>query len=240
MATVFDIMSYGGMALAVICLALAVVLFVKWNIPKVFGDITGRTEKKTIERIRQEGYEVNASKKISIKPSGVSGKIKARKTDSEELIGEVRDGSESNAAPSDEKNTGQESAVTREENITTTVLQVYDSTEGTVVSEDTEAEKETTMLSGTSIGEETAVLNGASGEEATTVLSGALGEEETTVLSSQKKNGEGIQSPEELTTILAENSVEGVINLPDEIITQPGTVAKVLDFIVTHTEDVIS
>ena len=58
MATVFTIMAYGGMALAVICLAIAIILFIKWDIRKVFGDITGRTERKTIERIRSEGYEI--------------------------------------------------------------------------------------------------------------------------------------------------------------------------------------
>ena len=82
MTTVFTIMSYGGMALAVICLIIAVILFIKWNIPKVFGDITGHTERKAIERIQQEGYEVNASRKVFLKSSGATGKIKVRRMDS--------------------------------------------------------------------------------------------------------------------------------------------------------------
>lgn len=201
MTTVFTIMSYGGMALAVICLVIAVILFIKWNIPKVFGDITGRTERKAIERIQQEGYEVNAPQKVFPKSSGASGKIKVRKMNSGKLDGST--GSETNHtdSPLEERDTSRESAVTKEEKMTTAVLHVHDSSEETTV---LEQEPETVVLSGTSVEEETTVLNKASA-----------------------------------TTILAEDSVDGVINIPDECITQPGQVAKVLDFIITHTEVVI-
>ena len=204
MTTVFTIMSYGGMALAVICLIIAVILFIKWNIPKVFGDITGHTERKAIERIQQEGYEVNASRKVFLKSSGATGKIKVRRMDSGRL--DDRTGSKTNYTDSslEERDTSRESAVTKEENITTTVLQVHDPAEETMVLEQEPVELETVVLSGTSVEEETTVLNETSA-----------------------------------TTILAENSVDGVINIPDECITQPGQVAKVLDFIITHTEVVI-
>ena len=85
MATVFTIMSYGGLALAVICLIIAVILFIKWNIPKVFGNVTGRTQRKTIERIRKEGYEANATKQSAIKAAGETGKITVRKTETDSL-----------------------------------------------------------------------------------------------------------------------------------------------------------
>ncbi|MDE7366136.1 MAG: hypothetical protein K2N24_02140 [Lachnospiraceae bacterium] len=204
MTTVFTIMSYGGMALAVICLVIAVILFIKWNIPKVFGDITGRTERKAIERIQQEGYEVNAPQKAFLKSSGASGKIKVRKMNSGRLDSST--GSEMNHtdSPLEERDTSRESAVTKEEKMTTAVLHVHDASEETTVLEQESAEPETVVLSGTSVEEETTVLNKASA-----------------------------------TTILAENSVDGVINIPDECITQPGQVEKVLDFIITHTEAVI-
>ena len=32
-------------------------------------------------------------------------------------------------------------------------------------------------------------------------------------------------------------NVEGVINIPKEVITNSGTVMKVLDFIITHTDE---
>lgn len=205
MTTVFTVMSYGGMALAVICLVIAVILFIKWNIPKVFGDITGHTERKAIERIRQEGYQVNSSKKVFRNNSGATGKIKIRRMDSGKLDDETSGKSNYMDSPLQERDTSRESAITEEENITTTVLQNYASAEGTMVSDQEQVEPETTVLSSTSVSEE-----------------------ETTVLSGNSA-----------TTVLAENSVDGVIHIPDECFTQPGHVAKVLDVIITHTEDTI-
>lgn len=234
MATVFTIMSYGGMALAVICLILAVVLFVKWNIPKVLGDLTGHTEKKTIERIREEGYEVSTSKKSFMKTAEDTGRIKIRKTNTDTLADENSE---------KKKNIVQESAVTKEENVTTTVLNVYNPEEETMVLAQAQSEEDTTVLSGMSMEKETTVLGSSSTEEETTVLGDKSAEEETTVLNTQTENihgGEDMHPSEEATTILAENRVEGVINIPNETFTQMGTVAKVLDFIVTHTDDVVT
>lgn len=202
MATVFTVMSYGGMALAVICLIVAVVLFIKWNIPKVFGDITGSTERKAIERIRQEGYEVNASKRVFPKSSGATGKIKVRKMESGRLDGRAADSQA--AAPLEERDTSRESAVTKEEPVTPSALQPHVVSEETTVLEPESPELETVVLSSTSIVEE-----------------------ETTVL----------KNKEPATTILAENSVDGVIQIPEECLTEAGKVAKVLDFVITHTED---
>ena len=56
MTTIYAILSYGGLTLAVISLAVSITLFIKWKIAKVFGDLTGRTQKKAIERIQKEGY----------------------------------------------------------------------------------------------------------------------------------------------------------------------------------------
>lgn len=264
MATVFTIMAYGGMALAVICLVFAIILFVKWDIPKVFGDISGRTEKKTIEKIRKEGYEANASKQTSIKASTDTGKIKVRQTNTDALIG-GRNGASgkiagrSNGTTEVNKNINRESAATKED-VTNTIFHVYQPEEfnpeedTTVLNQAAPEEEETTLLSQPPEEEETSVLSQASEEEETTVLSQPPEEEETSVLCQtseeegttvlsnkiQDVGGEDMHPSEESTTILAESNVAGVIQLPNETFTQPGTVAKVLDFIVTHTDDEIS
>lgn len=276
MATVFTIMAYGGMALAVICLVFAIIFFVKWDIPKVFGDISGRTEKKTIEKIRKEGYEANASKQTSIKASTDTGKIRVRQTNTDALIG-GRNGASgkitgrSNGTTEVNKNINRESAATKED-VTNTVFHVYQSEEfnpeeeTTVLNQAAPNEEETTVLSQASEEEETSVLSQPPEEEETSVLSQSPEEEETTVLSQTPKEeetsvlnqtseeegttvlsnktkdtgGEDMHPSEESTTILAESNVAGVIQLPNETFTQPGTVAKVLDFIITHTDDEIS
>ena len=254
MATVFTIMAYGGMALAAICLAIAIILFIKWDIRKVFGDITGRTERKTIERIRSEGYEMNASKQTSIKKSGDTGRIRVRRTETDSLAKETGQKDFSVTENADAKSGQRESAATREGNLTNTVLHVYSQEEDTMVLNTSEEattvlsspeEESTTVLSTSE--EETAVLSSPE-EEATTVLS--TSEEATTVLSNpeeevataisreegQDGGGEEMHPSEESTTILTDSRVEGVIQLPQETFTQPGTVAKVLDFIITHTD----
>ena len=71
MATIYNIMLYGGLALAVIFAVTAIVLFFTLKIPKAIGDVTGSTARKKIEEIREQGYEsvqgVGISKKEAIK-----------------------------------------------------------------------------------------------------------------------------------------------------------------------------
>ena len=71
MATIYNIMLYGGLALAVIFAITAIVLFFTLKIPKAIGDVTGSTARKKIEEIREKGYEsvqgVGISKKEAIK-----------------------------------------------------------------------------------------------------------------------------------------------------------------------------
>ncbi len=82
MATFYNAMLYGGLALAVIFAIIAVILFVKLNIPKVIGDLTGSTAKKQIQEIREKGYEsvqgAGVSKKDAIKSASDTGRISAR------------------------------------------------------------------------------------------------------------------------------------------------------------------
>ncbi len=289
MATVFTIMSYGGLVLAVICLIIAVILFIKWNIPKVFGNVTGRTQRKTIERIRKEGYEANATKQSAIKAAGETGKITVRKTETDSLqTGRTKKQSKNVTVgtPPIANTARRETAVTKE-NVTNTVFQVYqpgevettvlsnpaggeetmvlnqsnseeqttvlnqpnseeqttvlnqpNSEEQTTVLNQSNSEEQTTVLNQPGAENQTAVLSQYTPEEGTTVLSRTSAEEETTVLQAdEKQGGQNMHPSEASTTILTENQVDGVIQLPNETITPPGTVAKVLDFMITHTDE---
>ena len=289
MATVFTIMSYGGLVLAVICLIIAVILFIKWNIPKVFGNVTGHTQRKTIERIRKEGYEANATKQSAIKAAGETGKITVRKTETDSLqTGRTKKQSKNVTVgtPPIANPARRETAVTKE-NVTNTVFQVYqpgevettvlsdpaggeetmvlnqsNSEEQTTVLNQSNSEEQTTVLNQPNSEEQTTVLNQPNSEEqttvlnqpetenqtavlsqytpeeGTTVLSRTSAEEETTVLQAdEKQGGQNMHPSEASTTILTENQVDGVIQLPNETITPPGTVAKVLDFMITHTDE---
>lgn len=80
--TICNIMLFGGIALAVVFAVIAVILFVKLDIPKVIGDLSGSTARKQIKEIREKGYESvqgsGASKKDAIKSKGSTGKIEVR------------------------------------------------------------------------------------------------------------------------------------------------------------------
>ena len=52
---IYEIMFYGGFALAGLLLAVSVFLFFKLHIAAVIGDVTGLTRKKQIKRIQQTG-----------------------------------------------------------------------------------------------------------------------------------------------------------------------------------------
>ena len=225
MTTLYTIMSYGGIVLAVISLAAAIILFIKWDIPKIFGDITGQTEKKTIQRIQREGYEANASKQTAIKKKQDTGRIQVRKSKTETL---KEDALPQTQAKAPDVRPGMEEKADKRE-ITNKLLHVY---------KPKETEETTTVLHASASDEEvtTVLQEMISGEETTTVLSGAVsGEEVTTVLSG---NTETIFHATE-QVLQEEEPIEGVIRLPGAQITDLGTVVKVLDFMITHTDEEI-
>ena len=57
MATVYNVMLYGGLALAIVFAIVAVVLFFVLKIPKAVGIATGSTARKKIDEIKEKGYE---------------------------------------------------------------------------------------------------------------------------------------------------------------------------------------
>ena len=71
MATVYNVMLYGGLALAIVFAIVAVVLFFVLKIPKAVGIATGSTARKKIDEIKEKGYESvqggGASKQEAIK-----------------------------------------------------------------------------------------------------------------------------------------------------------------------------
>ena len=80
--TICNVMLFGGIALAVVFAVIAVILFVKLDIPKVIGDLSGSTARTQIKEIREKGYESlqgsGASKKDAIKSKGSTSKIEVR------------------------------------------------------------------------------------------------------------------------------------------------------------------
>lgn len=75
----YEIMYYGGMIMALIMLIVSVLLFVKLNIIKIIGDITGITAKKTIKNMRENnektGNKSYMTSKINIERGTITEKI---------------------------------------------------------------------------------------------------------------------------------------------------------------------
>ncbi len=93
MESVYEICFYGGLILTILLLIAAILLFVLLKIPRVFGELTGRTAKKGIQDIRNNvTYDKSAAKKEQAKYYNQgSGKIKARETISEKTRKENHD-----------------------------------------------------------------------------------------------------------------------------------------------------
>lgn len=140
----------GGAALSVLMLIVSVVLFVTLKIPKVIGDLTGRTARKAIEDIRKQNEQSGDKTYRSSPVNKQRGKLTDKITKSGRL--EKRAESPFGTGVITEQLTGKQP--------------VYTSSETTVLSEETTVlSEETTVLSN-----ETTVLEAPSME--TTVLSG--------------------------------------------------------------------
>ncbi|MBQ8147822.1 MAG: hypothetical protein IJ040_03420 [Lachnospiraceae bacterium] len=248
MATIFTILAYGGLALAVICLIIAAVFFFLWDIPKILGNITGRNEKKSIERIRKEGYEANASKKTSIKTAEDTGKIQVRLTETDELsenkppvISRTSLGRAQQSTQKPVENMQPEGDETWLETAVLSGQELEEETSVLAATQESADEEETSVLAGGQDSEaETSVLAATqtnATEEETSVLVAtqvSVAEEETSVLA-------GGQDSEEETSVLAgTQEKDDIIRLPDVVLTKPGTVTSVLDLIIVHTDDEVS
>lgn len=77
MAQIFNIISIVSFSLAGVFLIIAVILWIKFNIPKIIGDLTGRTAKKSIAQMRKEN-EKTGKKSYTPKSSDEGGSIKLK------------------------------------------------------------------------------------------------------------------------------------------------------------------
>lgn len=83
---IYQVMFYGGFALALVLLVVSIILFSKLHIGAVIGDVSGFTKKKQIERIRKEGIQREEdnfySQAVGLKRSGAlkphSGKLEKK------------------------------------------------------------------------------------------------------------------------------------------------------------------
>ena len=199
MATIYNIMLYGGLALAVIFAVTAIVLFFTLKIPKAIGDVTGSTARKKIEEIREKGYEsvqgVGISKKEAIKNH--TTKISVRDVQSSESSKRAEKGRANyEKAVADIKNKKknedylksihEEATDILHEDMQELARNMYSDEEATdVLMENEDSEEATDVLRAEDDGEEeTDVLRAEDdGEEATDVLrADEDGEEETDVL----------------------------------------------------------
>ncbi len=93
--SVCTILYYGGLALTILFVVVAVILFFVLKIPRAIGDLTGFTAKKSIKEMNQDGGSKTtgkASKKEQAKYYNQgSEKIRARETVSEESRRATRD-----------------------------------------------------------------------------------------------------------------------------------------------------
>lgn len=80
MTDIYNICFYGGLVLAILLLITSVILFVVLKIPRVIGELSGRTARKGIEELKGGTKETSAvSKKEQAKYYNQnSGKIKIR------------------------------------------------------------------------------------------------------------------------------------------------------------------
>ena len=93
MESVYEICFYGGLILAILLLIAAVLLFILLKIPRVFGELTGRTAKKGIQDLKKGvSTDQSVAKKEQAKYYNQgTGKIKARETVSEKTRKENQD-----------------------------------------------------------------------------------------------------------------------------------------------------
>ena len=199
MATIYNIMLYGGLALAVIFAVTAIVLFFTLKIPKAIGDVTGSTARKKIEEIREKGYEsvqgVGISKKEAIKNH--TTKISVRDVQSSESSKRAEKGRANyEKAVADIKNKKKNEDILKSiheeatdilhEDMQELARNMYSDEEATdVLMENEDSEEATDVLRAEDDGEEeTDVLRAEDdGEEATDVLrADEDSEEETDVL----------------------------------------------------------
>jgi len=204
MATVYNVMLYGGLALAIVFAIVAVVLFFVLKIPKAVGIATGSTARKKIDEIKEKGYE-------SVQGGGAS-KQEAIKNHTSRIS--VRDVKSTAAEKHSEKGMANyEKAIAdlgkkrlEDEGETATDILRDDAEEATDILREDE---ENLDINGSSFEEATDILREDADEEATDVLRNDEADEEATdILRSDEADEEATdilrsdEADEEATDIL--------------------------------------
>jgi len=189
----FKVMFYGGLALAVICLILSVVLFIKNDVAKLIGDVTGWNARRAIKKLNKKGAE-DVSKteaiktevsKVLVHSASTTGTLQTVTNTSDKLAEPKKRRKSRRSMPEDEK---------------TDILQQIPAPERPV-REIFQPEEEMIVLAGN---EETSLL--ADNEE-TSVLSG---DEETSLLADNEETS--VLSGDEETSLLADNEETSVLS----------------------------
>ena len=212
----FQIMYYAGLALTLIFLVLSIVFFVKNNVAKLIGDVTGWNARKAIKVINKKGAEEKSKtqaiksdvSKVLVRDEGSSEQTqnpmeKKTKRSTTETVRETENGLGGEPAGSFQVEEDMVVLADSDEEVTT-LLETGD--EATAVL----AEEETTLLETGE--EETTVL----AEEETTLLQ--AGEEETTVLAEEETTL--LQAGDEETTVLTEQETVMVADGSNSILNQ--------------------
>lgn len=169
MEHIFRMCYYGGLICAVFLFVLAIFLFVKLNIPKVFGELTGKTEKKSINGVDAGIRSASVVRKGEQDKyyRGTSEKIKARKSKTDEFE------NESDTSVLSEGGNDKETDVLSEfdNEGKTSVLSAGLEEETSVLNTNTEEE---TLVLSTNIEEETSVLNTNAEEETSILVAGEV------------------------------------------------------------------
>lgn len=247
MESVYEICFYGGLLLAILSFITAIILFVVLKIPKVYGELTGRTEKKAIRDLKaakDTGQSVSKAEQAKYYNQG-SGKIRTRDAMSNEKRKANRDDT-TNLLRTEGKTEIQygdadETAVLGAGQYTdidkTDVLggdRRADAGEAMNAPAQGSADEEATdiLTSGDADEEATDVLTSAgAGDEATDVLtSGDVDEEATDVLTSAGADDEAtniLTSDEGSTTVLTRNMTDALA----------GRVRVRYNIVVVHTDE---
>lgn len=196
MATVYNIMLYGGLALAVIFAITAIILFFALKIPKAIGDVTGSTARKKIDEIREKGYEsvqgVGISKQEAIRNHTTKISVRdVKSSESSKTAERGRANYEKAVAGINNKKAGEDYLKSIHEDATDILHEdmqeltpgMYaDSEEATDVLRESDSEEATDVLREYDSEEATDVLRESDSEEATDVLRTDDSESATDVL----------------------------------------------------------
>ncbi len=264
MATFYNVMLYGGLALAVIFAIAAVILFIKLKIPKVIGDLTGSTAKKQIQEIREKGYEsvqgAGVSKKDAIKSSSDTGRISARDIKSStRKVSEAGRAKYEQAINALEKEKAAEDYLKAihedatdvlsngyEEDATDILSESYDDEATDILSDsyDDEAtdvltaeddEEATDILMSEDDGEATDILTSEDDGETTDILTSEDDGEATDILTSDDDGSTDVLTSEDMTSDVSDREY----GKSKEIHRKSSSVKKIMDVIVVHTEESI-